>query len=71
MQVVVNLIIHKLQQLNINNNNIQDNNSNMHNNNSIHNNSNTSSSNTIKPNNSNTLILTMDKDPSTEDWYMF
>jgi hypothetical protein len=67
MQVVANLIIRKLQRLNINSNNILDNNSNMHNNSSIHNNNNTSSSNTIKPNSSNTLVLTMDKDPSTED----
>ena len=68
MQAVANLITHKLQQLNINNNNTLDNNSNTHNNSSIHNNSNTSNSNTIKLNNSNTLVLTMDKDLSTEDW---
>ena len=68
MLVEANLIIRKLPQLSINNNNILDNNSNMLNNNNMHSNNNTSSSNTIKLNSSNTQVLTMDKDLSTEDW---
>jgi hypothetical protein len=67
MRVEVNLTIRKLQQLSISSNNTLDNNSNMHNNNNILSSSNTSSSNTIKLNSSNTLVHTMDKDPSTED----